>query len=119
MSFFADLITETLKATVIVGSARSQNKTFLIGFGVLTSIVSAVILTYLFSLPPTTLADYSTKEIEYGVATSNSKDGRVVLRSDSDDYSLFKRIWQDSYSREQVVEALNKSKHAKLWLNSP
>ena len=119
MSFLADLVTEILKDVLIVQGARSKNKFFLIGFGTLTSIISVSLLFYLQSFPSTTVNDFSITEIDYEVATSNSKDGRIVLRSSPNDYFLNDKIWQDNYSIDHVVESLNKSRTATVWLGSP
>lgn len=91
----------------------------MIGFGLLTSIISVSLLFYLNSLPPTTVNDYSIRQINYDVATAQSKDGRIVLRSDPIDYTLLNQIWQNEYSQENVVESLNKSRSATVWLDSP
>ena len=119
MSFLADLVTEILKDVLIVQVARSKNNSFLLGFGILTSIISVSLLFYLQSFPSKTVNNYSIKQIDYQVTTSNSKDGGIVLRSDPSDYLLSYKIWQDNHSRDYLVEALNKSRTATIWLDSP
>jgi len=117
MSFLADLITEVTKDIFIVQLVGTKIKRFLIAFGSFTSIVSALFFSHLYTLPSSSVEDYVTVRISYDVATSNSRDGRIVLRSGSQSYYLPNQFWDGKFKRGFVVEALNRSREATVWLS--
>ena len=117
----ADLLTETLTATLIARGASIRNKTILIVFGSITLVTSLCLLFYFRSLPPTTVESYYSKEITYSRAyyDTHSNSSKIVLVSGEQKYSIYYNVWQNHYSPETIVDGLAKSNHAKIWLDSP
>src|SRR5258708_39155799 len=119
MSFLAELLSGSLQDSLIIGAARKRNKTFLIGFGILTSIVSIGIvsiglLLYFYSLPTVTVNTYYTTEISYSEANyyEDYRTKEIRLISGPNQYRIYDRFWTGHFIQAKIVPQLCQYHHA-------
>lgn len=115
MSFLADLIADFATYSF----AQTRSRAVIAGIGVLAILLSGAFLYGLYSSEPASIDDLAVHTIEYEHATSNSRSGSIVLRSDGrEDYTILDGIWKKDRNQNELVEELNSSNTAKIWLSS-
>src|SRR5690606_1851953 len=103
----------------IYSFASTKSKRVLIVTGVITVLVSGSFLYSIYSSEPITIQDLIVRSVDYDRATSSSRSGSIVLRSDGrEDYTILDGIWKKDRDRNDLIEELNTSNSAKIWLSS-
>lgn len=97
-----------------------QNRICLIGLGVFLSILGVILFFYFRSFPPVSIENYQSTEITYSRVYYDKKsdEPKIVLVSENQKYEIYKGVWREQYSAENIVEGLAKSDHSIIWLDS-
>ena len=115
MSFLADLIADFATYSF----AQTRSRAVIAGIGVLAILLSSFLLYGLYSSEPASLDSLIVSTIEYDQATVDSRSGSIVLKSNGvEDYTILDGIWKKDRNQNELIEDLNTSNSAKIWLSS-
>lgn len=117
MNFLSELLSNLIiYLTVRRFSISSEKATSIVG-GALGLIISvAALIVYLFVLTPSSIEQYHVTTITYSRCYMSDSNKFVILQSDDTKYFIDDILWKGRYNYQDIVDALNNSSEATVWL---